>query len=98
MQFPKGLDQVSGGVSVPCLHATPVANVLWIPLKIGKMSSSVQSLIIIWGIIHVICNNVIVNNYGISFKSVRYLYISGVRNLAPKSWGGGQKERKKKLY
>ena len=24
-----GQDQVSGGVSVPCRHATPVADVLW---------------------------------------------------------------------
>ena len=29
-----GQDQVSGGVSVLCRHATPVANVLWKPLKI----------------------------------------------------------------
>ena len=34
MQVPKGRDQVSGGVSVPCRHAKPVANVLWKPLKI----------------------------------------------------------------
>ena len=34
MQVPKRRDQVSGGVSVPCRHATPVANVLWKPLKI----------------------------------------------------------------
>ena len=34
MQVPKGRDQVSGGVSVPCRHATPVANILWKPLKI----------------------------------------------------------------
>ena len=27
-----GQDQVSGGVSVLCLHAAPVANVLWKPL------------------------------------------------------------------
>ena len=33
MQVPKGRDQVSGGVSVPCRHATPVANVLWKHLK-----------------------------------------------------------------
>ena len=29
-----GKDQVSGGVSVPCWHAAPVANVLWKPLAI----------------------------------------------------------------
>ena len=29
-----GQDQVSGGVSVLCWHATPVANVLWKPLAI----------------------------------------------------------------
>ena len=34
MQVPKGQGQVSGGVSVPCRHATPVANVLWKPFKI----------------------------------------------------------------
>ena len=34
MQVPKGRDQVTGGVSVPCRHATSVANVLWKPLKI----------------------------------------------------------------
>ena len=31
-----GQDQVSGGVSVLCWHAAPVANVLWKPLAIGK--------------------------------------------------------------
>ena len=29
-----GQHQVSGGVSVLCWHATPVANVLWKPLAI----------------------------------------------------------------
>ena len=29
-----GQDQVSGGVSVLCWHATPVANVLWKPLAV----------------------------------------------------------------
>ena len=28
-----GQDQVSGGVSVLCWHAAPVANVLWKPLR-----------------------------------------------------------------
>ena len=32
MQVPKGRDQVSGGVSVPCRHATPVAT----PLSLGS--------------------------------------------------------------
>ena len=31
-----GQDQVSGGVSVPCWHATPVANAPWKPLIIGE--------------------------------------------------------------
>ena len=36
-----GQDQVSGGVSVPCRHATPVANALWKPIfsnyvRVGK--------------------------------------------------------------
>ena len=44
MQVPKGLDQVSGGVSVPCRHATPVADALWKPIfinndKVGKKSN-----------------------------------------------------------
>ena len=33
-----GQDQVSGGVSILCWHAEPVANVLW---KLGKKSNSV---------------------------------------------------------
>ena len=36
-----GQDQVSGGVSVPCWHATPVADALWKPI-FGKMSDSVM--------------------------------------------------------
>ena len=36
MQVQKGRDQVSGGVSVPCRHAPPVANVLWKPQLILK--------------------------------------------------------------
>ena len=37
-----GQDQVSGGVSVLCWHAAPVANVPWKPLAIlGKKSNSV---------------------------------------------------------
>ena len=32
-----GQDQVSGGVSVPCRHATPVADDLWKPI-FGEMS------------------------------------------------------------
>ena len=34
MQVPKGPDHGSGGVSVPCRHASFVANVLWKPLII----------------------------------------------------------------
>ena len=30
-----GQDQVSGGVSVPCWHATPVAYILLTPLQFG---------------------------------------------------------------
>ena len=36
-----GQDQVSGGVSVLCWHAAPVAYVLWKPCTIGKKSNSV---------------------------------------------------------
>ena len=35
-----GQDQVSGGVSVPCRHATPVAHAPWKPLLV--MSNSVR--------------------------------------------------------
>ena len=43
MQVPKGRDQVSGGVSVPCKHAKPVADVLWKPI-FGEMSDSVKNV------------------------------------------------------
>ena len=36
-----GQDQVSGGVSVPCRHDTPVADALWKPIS-GEMSDSVK--------------------------------------------------------
>ena len=43
MQVPKGRDQVSGGVSVPCQHATPVADAPWKPIisnvKFSKKSN-----------------------------------------------------------
>ena len=45
MQVPKGRDQVSGGVSVPCRHATPVADALWKPI-FGDKSDSVKSMVI----------------------------------------------------
>ena len=39
-----GQDQVSGGVSIPCRHATPVADALWKPIfsnnvEVGEKSS-----------------------------------------------------------
>ena len=33
-----GQDQVSGGVSVPCWHATPVAYILLKPLQFGNVN------------------------------------------------------------
>ena len=33
-----GQDQVSGGVSVPCWHATPVANILLKPFQFGNVN------------------------------------------------------------
>ena len=36
-----GQDQVSGGVSVLCWHAAPVAYVLWKLAQLGKKSNSV---------------------------------------------------------
>ena len=38
-----GQDQVSGGVSVPCRHATPVADALWKPIS-GEMSDHTDRL------------------------------------------------------
>ena len=35
MEHNEGRNQVSGRVSVPCWHATPVANTPWKPLIIG---------------------------------------------------------------
>ena len=37
-----GQDQVSGGVSVLCWHAAPVANVLWKPLAISATSRKLK--------------------------------------------------------
>ena len=43
MQVPKGRDEVSEGVSVPCRHATPVADAPWKPIfsnvKLNKKSN-----------------------------------------------------------
>ena len=43
MQAPKGRDQVSGGVIVPCRHATPIADAQWKPIfsyvKFSKKSN-----------------------------------------------------------
>ena len=54
MQVPKGRDQVSGGISVPCRHATPVANDPWKPLKIRKkvefgIKSDQKGVVIVYG-------------------------------------------------
>ena len=38
-----GRNQVSGMVSVPCWHATPVANAPWKPLIIGEGQARYQS-------------------------------------------------------
>ena len=37
-----GRNQVSGRVSVPCWHATPVANAPWKPLMIGEGQARCQ--------------------------------------------------------
>ena len=37
-----GRNQVSGRVSVPCWHATPVANAPWKPLIIGEGQTRYQ--------------------------------------------------------
>ena len=41
-QLGGGRNQVSGRVSVPCWHATPVANASWKPFVIRLKSSSVS--------------------------------------------------------
>ena len=40
-QVSNGIDQVSGCVSVPCLHASPVADVLWKPI-LSKRSKKIK--------------------------------------------------------
>ena len=40
----RGRNQVSGVVSVPCWHATPVANAPWQPLIIGEGQARYQGL------------------------------------------------------
>ena len=37
-----GANQVSGRVSVPCWHATPIANAPWKPLIIGEGQARYQ--------------------------------------------------------
>ena len=48
MQVPNGTGQGVRVVSVPCQHATPVANVLWKPLISGISASHDKSLQIHW--------------------------------------------------
>ena len=43
MQVPKGRDQVSGEVSVPCRHATPVADALLKPKTFLKHFALIDS-------------------------------------------------------
>ena len=38
-----GQDQVSGGVSVPCRHATPVADALWKPVLSKNVKFGIKS-------------------------------------------------------
>ena len=67
-----GQDQVSGGVSVPCRHATPVADVLW--NNIWRMSNSVKML-----------SPVIMSQTGILSKRYRVSLVSTSRtNASPK--------------
>ena len=58
-----GQDQVSGGVSVPCRHATPVADALWKPI-FGKMSDSVKMSSSVMS-----QTGIISNRYGVSLVS-----------------------------
>ena len=54
MQVPKGRDQVSGGVSVPCQHATPVADAPWKRIisnvKFSKKSNLGQGHVFVEGV------------------------------------------------
>ena len=73
MQVPKGLDQVSGGASVPCWHATPVADALW-KLIFGEMSNSVIML-----------SPIIMSQTGIMSNRYRMSQVSTSRtNASPK--------------
>ena len=66
MQVPKGRDQVSGGVSVPCRHATPVAGALWKPM-FGEMSDTVKMLSPVMS-----QTGIISNRYRVSLVSIEW--------------------------
>ena len=72
MQVPKGRDQVSGGVSVPCQHDTPVADVPWKPIfsdvKFSKESNQGK------------CHELVVSIQGKESSSVRSQFRERVMN------------------
>ena len=77
MQVPKGRDQVSGGVSVPRRHATPVANVKHMQVPKGRDHVS--------GGVSVPCRHatpVAKNNL-----ILRKMYIAGLEHKIPDSTG-----------
>ena len=73
MQVPKGRDQVSGGVSAPCQHVTPVADVPWKPIfsevKFSKESNLGK------------CHEMVVSIQGKESSSVRSQFKERVMDL-----------------
>ena len=68
-----GQDQVSGGVSVPSRHATPIADALWKPI-FGEMSDPEKML-----------SPVIMSQTGIMSNRYRVSLVSTIRtNVSPK--------------
>ena len=66
-----GQDQVSGGVSVLCWHATPIANVLRNLAQLGKQSDSViRSRSVIWSKIGVMSDQWRVSLYMVILQIV----------------------------
>ena len=81
-----GQDQVSGGVSVPCRHATPVAYALWKPIS-GEMSDSVK-----------MSSPVIMSQTGKMSNRYRVSLVSTIEQMqVPKGAGPGVRRSKRPL-
>ena len=75
MQVQKGRDQVSGGVSVPCRHATPVTDALWKPISCDISASVKMSSPVIMS-----QTDIMSNLYRVSLVSISRTYASPERD------------------